>query len=656
MTSCKELTEKLKEEKEVMADDLAQWKKNFENLEAESRKLFEEMKKEVEKKDEVIEELSCANEELKSYIDCLSKSEGIAYQGKKVSEVKKKSRTLKCFISRARIALWFAESFGLDISSMNVVEKCTGTVHTVSLADTKTTPISSDSSDSGQSDKCHGFNALSDTEKEKVEEVLFLLDKFYVSDEFYHEITMLHDSLPRSYLVKQRRDELNKLLSISKTPGKFEGCQVDFHHTLTECLEKFIAENPDFNFDENPVKIKFSADGAKMTRSTNFIILSLAVLDDKNANALQEAFHDVFDHINNLNQTKQVKVGDRDINVEVFLGGDYKFLLMVLGLLNATSNHSCVWCKIHKDNRWDMSYDLSYYNSAPLKRTIEEVIAMAGKANKNYCCARQPLLHIDLDHVVVDELHLMLRIVDVLIDNLIEEVLEWDKMEDLRKKRNEERGIHLNKLISTIRSCGVSFNIWQKTNADGKMSGKYECTSLLSNDKKILLNILPAKLRTVIHEESCNEVIKIWEDFHNLYKIISKANPTSEDVASHFENSKAWVELFVSLSAKRKGYTRARVTPYMHTMVYHLPRFISLYKTVKLFSGQGVEMNNDVARSVVLRKSNKWDCTSDVLKLESRQRELSQHERQKRAYEKEDEDYWQKGILEKRQQKRTKSV
>ena len=64
MTSCKELTEKLKEEKEVMADDLAQWKKNFENLEAESRKLFEEMKKEVEKKDEVIEELSCANEEL----------------------------------------------------------------------------------------------------------------------------------------------------------------------------------------------------------------------------------------------------------------------------------------------------------------------------------------------------------------------------------------------------------------------------------------------------------------------------------------------------------------------------------------------------------------------------------------------------------------
>lgn len=97
------------------------------------------------------------------------------------------------------------------------------------------------------------------------------------------------------------------------------------------------------------------------------------------------------------------------------------------------------------------------------------------------------------------------------------------------------------------------------------------------------------------------------------------------------------MELFVSLSAKRKGYTRVRVTPYMHTMVYHI-----------LFSGQGVEKNNDVARSVALRKSKKWDCTSDVLKLESRQRELCQHERQKRAYEKRmkiicKKEFWKKG-------------
>ena len=37
------------------------------------------------------------------------------------------------------------------------------------------------------------------------------------------------------------------------------------------------------------------------------------------------------------------------------MGGDYKFLLMVLGMAGATSNHACIYCKIHTDDRRDMS-------------------------------------------------------------------------------------------------------------------------------------------------------------------------------------------------------------------------------------------------------------------------------------------------------------
>jgi hypothetical protein len=50
----------------------------------------------------------------------------------------------------------------------------------------------------------------------------------------------------------------------------------------------------------------------------------------------------------------------------------------------------------------------------------------------------------------------------------------------------------------------------------------------------------------------------------------------------------------------------------MHAMVYHVPNFLKMFKSVKLFTGQGVEKNNDVARSTVLRKSNKWDGPADV--------------------------------------------
>ena len=45
----------------------------------------------------------------------------------------------------------------------------------------------------------------------------------------------------------------------------------------------------------------------------------------------------------------------------------------------------------------------------------------------------------------------------------------------------------------------------------------------------------------------------------------------------------------VSLRDKRKGYRWLNVTPYMHAMVYHIPTFFMKYKSVKLFTGQGVE-------------------------------------------------------------------
>ena len=48
---------------------------------------------------------------------------------------------------------------------------------------------------------------------EKVEQILYLLDKFCVSDEFYHEFSMIENGLPRSYLIKQcRSDQTNSVM------------------------------------------------------------------------------------------------------------------------------------------------------------------------------------------------------------------------------------------------------------------------------------------------------------------------------------------------------------------------------------------------------------------------------------------------------------
>ena len=62
---------------------------------------------------------------------------------------------------------------------------------------------------------------------------------------------------------------------------------------------------------------------------------------------------------------------------------------------------------------------------------------------------------IDLDHVILDELHLLLRVTDVLTNSLLEDVLEWDKREETKKK-TEIRGIHLQGLVVLVLTFGKS--------------------------------------------------------------------------------------------------------------------------------------------------------------------------------------------------------
>ena len=51
------------------------------------------------------------------------------------------------------------------------------------------------------------------------------MDKFGVSKDFYHELTMVFNSLTRSYLVKNCKQNLNIKCHLTKTPGDVPGVQ-----------------------------------------------------------------------------------------------------------------------------------------------------------------------------------------------------------------------------------------------------------------------------------------------------------------------------------------------------------------------------------------------------------------------------------------------
>ena len=102
-----------------------------------------------------------------------------------------------------------------------------------------------------------------------------------------------------------------------------------------------------------------------------------------------------------------------------------------------------------------------------------------------------PLLDLEPDHVIPDELHLMLRVMDVLIQGLMDTVLAYDrhqhKLSRIRRSFKPPDGPMLNNLVMSIRKCGVYFCLYPQE--DGTM----EWPSLLGPDKIKLLKKLPTE-------------------------------------------------------------------------------------------------------------------------------------------------------------------
>lgn len=84
------------------------------------------------------------------------------------------------------------------------------------------------------------YNDLSQVEKDKVQQVLYITDSFCVSEAAYHELTMMDggENLPRSYLVRECKNHLNSFCHITRTPGEAEGAELDLESELQNVIKE----------------------------------------------------------------------------------------------------------------------------------------------------------------------------------------------------------------------------------------------------------------------------------------------------------------------------------------------------------------------------------------------------------------------------------
>ena len=112
---------------------------------------------------------------------------------------------------------------------------------------------------------------------------------------------------------------------------------------------------------------------------------------------------------------------------------------------------------------------------------------------KHLSCIHTPLLNVEVDSIVVDELY-------------------GDSRDHTSWEHQWKEANHLRQLEQAITSRGVSFQIWQKQEPTGKpIHGSYEWTAVAGKHKLQVLKMLPEKMSTLLEESISHRVAALWK-------------------------------------------------------------------------------------------------------------------------------------------------
>lgn len=191
------------------------------------------------------------------------------------------------------------------------------------------------------------------------------------------------------------------------------------------------------------------------------------------------------DIISEVNALLTVMVNGVTFEIVYYLGGDWKFLAIATGIDSASSTFACTWCKCPALDCHSSTHQWSMLDPIHGARTVEENIALAGSRSKQkYICNVPLFTNIPLTHVVVDNLHMFLRVADTLIDLVIHDFRQLDNVNKSMKVQNLEGLTHLSTFQHIVQTMGIpGYTFWI-----GRESKKLKWRTLTGPKKLILFH------------------------------------------------------------------------------------------------------------------------------------------------------------------------
>lgn len=135
---------------------------------------------------------------------------------------------------------------------------------------------------------------------------------------------------------------------------------------LTEELMEMLTKDRNF-IPDGQVQIKLSGDGTQIGKCIHVVNVTFILLNEDKCRSAQgnyplciirtkERYDELSVALADLRelQGKSIKVFDRLFFVNIYLGGDYKFMLMAVGIPHISAEFSCIYCKCSKKERHDL--------------------------------------------------------------------------------------------------------------------------------------------------------------------------------------------------------------------------------------------------------------------------------------------------------------
>ena len=203
-------------------------------------------------------------------------------------------------------------------------------------------------------------SSLGRADESVVEKTLYVKERFNISNVAYHELAQINPQLPRQSSLAKASKEMNSEFKIQPTPGNTTGVQQSISDRLRVRLCHVLKSNPSFASKES-IRIKITGDGTVVSRSLRLVVIAFSLLvDEENSSSphgnhtialikttedygnMAEALKTVTEDVKTMST---ISVNGVTFSVEFFLGADWKFLALAIGIKSASAKHFCIWCK-----------------------------------------------------------------------------------------------------------------------------------------------------------------------------------------------------------------------------------------------------------------------------------------------------------------------